>query len=157
MFSYAPMRRFRSATFFVLLLALANCGWAQGARDPLSVELFAARMILRDYKAATIEVDSFYALAGHAPPPTTTKMRPRVRDRALRDSLQPSAGASGGSAVTVRASEPVIRGDEARIFVTIDEVRTSPKRRKDYETVGFVLDWRDGRWVIRERIVEHPH
>jgi hypothetical protein len=143
----------RTALFAVtLLLVCARAGIAQDRGDALSVELFATRVVLKGYAPATIAVDSFFALAGHAPPPSTASVRPRERQRALQDSLQRSVGGRRGTTVTVRASEPILRGSEARIFITVDEAQPAPSRRKDYETVGFVLDWRDGGWVIRERI-----
>jgi hypothetical protein len=134
-----------------MALSLAATVHAQG-RDALGVELVATRVILTRYPGALASLDSSYALAGHAPPPMTSVVRPAARQRALADSLRVALRWSPAISLRIRASQPILRGSEARIDVTLDELRRGTERAQNYETVAFVFDWLDGKWTVRERV-----
>ena len=145
------LARWRLVLTAALALAVAPLDSAVAQGDTLAVEQTAIISLLAYHAGGRIiglRVD--FAEAGHAPPPTTGRPRPPLRQVAIRNAIDARFESSGTDTLYVHASEPLFGKTTATICVTVSH-RGRPGRGAFYETVEFELARNAGQWVIVRR------
>ncbi|HUG99334.1 MAG TPA: erythromycin esterase family protein [Gammaproteobacteria bacterium] len=139
--------RIFDGVFFIDRMTAARPIQQQG--DSLTVEVLAAGHLLNKHPHRQVQLDSAFALSGHAPGSPTAGLRPANRNRLLADSLEARLSREqplGTARLTL--SEPEFAGDSAMVTVTVSYDTGRRPSGRFYETVLVFLRRAGSAWRV---------